>query len=69
MSDFDEMSRINIVLSRLKNLCQDDVLYRKSFLANFDEFLDSLPNELSEDPRGNQGIGKFNMTNVQGYDE
>jgi hypothetical protein len=75
MSQFDEMSRLNVVLNRATALAQEDDNFRQHFFDHLNILFDNLfeddilGTEGQNDPRGDQRDGEFTMTNIQGYDE
>lgn len=75
MSQLDEMSRLNILLSRTKVLAQDNENFRKEFLSSLNMIFDDMfendvfGSEGQTDPRGDQRNGIFTVHNVEGYDE
>lgn len=75
MSQFDKMSRLNIVLNNIKNQCQEDEDDLDVYLSEINSMLDDLyendffGTEGSSDPRGDQRNGIFTMHNVEGFDD
>lgn len=75
MSQFEEMSRLNIVSNRIIALAQDYEDFRKEYIDQLNIILDEMfendmfGTEGQTDPRGDQRDGEYTMYNVQGYDE
>lgn len=75
MSQFEEISRLNVVFNRIIALAQDDDAFRKEIIDQLNIILDDMyevdafGTEGEIDPRGDQRNGVFTMYNVEGYDE
>ena len=75
MSQFDRISRLNIVFSHIINLVQEDEEYGEKFIEDLNAILedhngsDDFGAEGQNDPRGDQRTGLYTLWNVEGYDE
>ncbi|HET8686091.1 MAG TPA: hypothetical protein VFM18_05425 [Methanosarcina sp.] len=75
MSNFDKVSRLNIVFDRIRNLAQENEEFCDSFISMLEEELDCyLANdwfgtEGQNDPRGDMRDKLYTMNRVQGFDD
>ena len=77
MSEFDTLSRLNIVLQRVRNLAQSNANFQQDFIGELDATLDDMldggvfGDDGALDPRGDQSKGSFSLLdeNIEGYDE
>lgn len=75
MSQFEEISRLNVVFNHIIALAQEDDQFRKEIIDQLNIILDDMyevdafGTEGQTDPRGDQRNGIFTMYNVEGYDE